>query len=218
MVHLHGGRIVVPCHKFELANVLRIVKGTMTALMDGGGKVDGTVAARQEASEFELLFYEHYEPVVRLLTRLTGSRAQADELANEVFWRLSRRPASVLSQENVAPWLYRTAINLGIDTLRAARNRQRYERDAGRDALQQTKPDALEDLVRREQQRRVQHVLSKIKPVRAQLLLMRSCGWPYRQMAEALGLATGSVGTLLNRAEVEFRKRYLEVVKKEEKK
>ena len=40
------------------------------------------------------------------------------------------------------------------------------------------------------------------------LLILRNSGLAYAEIAEALGMAPGSVGTLLARAEREFKRRY----------
>jgi RNA polymerase sigma factor (sigma-70 family) len=195
----------------------------MAAIFDGNDVISESPTdspsarvASQDESEFEFLFLEHYERVLRLLIRLTGDRGQAEELSNEVFWRLSRRPASWLLTQNIGPWLYRAAMNAGIDAIRASGKRTRYEGSAARDTkdgLHHNGP--LEDLLRDENRRRVREALSALDPVCAQLLLMRSGGSSYKEIAESLGVSVGSVGTLLNRAEEKFRKKYLALTVKE---
>jgi RNA polymerase sigma-70 factor, ECF subfamily len=165
--------------------------------------------------EFEAIFLEHYPRVLGILLRLTGNRAQAEDLANDVFWRLSRRPVHWLVTNNVGGWLYRTATYAGIDALRAANRRRHHEHAA---ALDDHAGPALPlaGVLREEARRSVQHVLASMKPAQAQLLLMRADGCSYRELAQALKVAPGSVGTLLNRAEAEFRKRYLRATGKKE--
>ncbi len=160
--------------------------------------------------EFEAIFLAHFERVLGVLIRLVGSRAQAEELANEVFWKLSRQPVKWLLTNHVAGWLYKTATHAGIDALRTSAHRKRYEKAAALDARANEYSEAgpLGDMLREEKRRRVQQVLSSMKPAQAQLLLMRASGSSYRELAEALHVAAGGVGTLLNRAEAEFRKRY----------
>jgi RNA polymerase sigma-70 factor (ECF subfamily) len=170
----------------------------------------------RDESEFEVLFLEHYPRILRVLMRLTGDRAQAEELSNEVFWRLSRQPQSWLLTTNVAPWLYRIAVNLGIDAFRTSAKRARYESDAARDGSSSPPQDGpLDSLLRKENRIRVQQVLVAMKPVRARLLLLRSCGASYKDLAESLDLSVASVGTLLTRSDTEFRKKYLALTAKE---
>ena len=68
--------------------------------------------------------------------------------------------------------------------------------------------NALDDVLREERCARVREVLGGLKPRDAQLLLLRAEGLAYRELAEALGVQPGSVGTLLARAEAEFEKRF----------
>jgi len=63
---------------------------------------------------------------------MLGDHARAEDLANEVFLKLYRRPLSQDSGGNVPGWLYRTATNLGIDALRSLARRNRYEQEAAR--------------------------------------------------------------------------------------
>jgi RNA polymerase sigma-70 factor (ECF subfamily) len=161
--------------------------------------------------DFEAIFLEHYARVLGVLVRVVGNRSHAEELANEVFWRLSRQPASWLLANDVGGWLYRTAVHAGIDALRASTHRKRYETaaalHAGNSAVSET--GALHELLREEQRIVVRQVLGAMKPVQAQILLMRADGLSYKELAETLQLAVSGIGTLLNRAEAEFRKRYL---------
>ena len=75
----------------------------------------------------------------------------------------------------------------------------------------------LHDLLRDEEATRVRAVLQSMKPAQAQLLLMRASGASYKELSETLEVAIGGVGTLLNRAETEFRKRYLKLTEGKEK-
>jgi RNA polymerase sigma-70 factor (ECF subfamily) len=60
-----------------------------------------------------------------------------------------------------------------------------------------------------ERQVRVRETLANLKVRQAELLLLRSSGLSYREVADTLGLNPASVGTLLRRAEEAFRKEYV---------
>src|SRR5215831_14148314 len=72
----------------------------------------------------EGLFRDHYPKVVGMLTRLTGDRGQAEELASDAFCKLSGR-RGILDHENLTAWLYRAATNAGLDALRSNARRKR---------------------------------------------------------------------------------------------
>jgi RNA polymerase sigma factor (sigma-70 family) len=160
-----------------------------------------------DEADFRRIFQQHYARIVDLLVRLLGDRGHADEVANDAFWRLYRQP-TLQTDGNVGGWLYRTATNLGIDALRMSARRRQHEDAAGRNARESIQDGPLHDLLRDETCRRVRQVLSLLKPAQAQLLILRSAGMSYKEIADALAVKATSVGTMLNRAEEEFRNRY----------
>ncbi len=159
-------------------------------------------------ADFRAVFLQHYARIVAILVRLLGDRQPAEEVANDAFWRLYREHGLQVDG-NVGGWLYRTATNLGIDALRASHRRRQYEGAAGRMAEGSTNTNPLHDLLREEKCQRVRAVLGSIKPAQAQLLLLRTSGFSYKELAAALDLKMSGVGTMLNRAEEEFRNCYL---------
>ncbi len=105
--------------------------------------------------------------------------------------------------------LSHAATNLGIDALRASGRRRRYEEAAGGASDEGGVGGPLDALLREEKCRRVRVVLALIKPTQAQLLILRSSGLSYKELADALDVKVSGIGTMLNRAEEEFRIRYL---------
>jgi DNA-directed RNA polymerase specialized sigma24 family protein len=67
----------------------------------------------------------------------------------------------------------------------------------------------LDDLLREEKCRRVRSILASIKPAQAQLLILRNSGLSYKELADVLDVKMSGIGTMLIRAEEEFRNRYL---------
>ena len=166
---------------------------------------------------FEELFLNHYGRIVTILRRLLGDRGQAEELTNEAFLKLYRKPLAQVPDGNVPGWLYRTAVNLGIDALRAAARRKKYEQAAAADeARGQQSEDAYKQVLRAERRQRVRNVLADLNPSHAQLLVLRAGGHSYKEVADALGISRGSVGTMLIRSEAAFEKRYRELFGGEE--
>jgi RNA polymerase sigma-70 factor, ECF subfamily len=157
--------------------------------------------------DFEELFNQHWGPLCRILCQFTGDEAEAEDLALEALLQLYHRPPA--DPSNLSGWLYRVATNLGLNALRARKRRERYETEAGDLALRATNPDdpaiSLEQQLERQ---RVRNTLQAIKPRSAQILILRHSGLAYAEIATALGIAPGSVGTLLVRAEKEFERAF----------
>jgi RNA polymerase sigma-70 factor (ECF subfamily) len=149
----------------------------------------------------------HWSPVCKTLYYLVGDWDEVQDLALDTFWRLYTRPPRDLT--NLGGWLHRVATNLGRNAVRARRRRQRYEEAAGTLKLQRAVPiDPADEVERRENQEQVRHVLSRMKPRRARILILRHTDHTYAEIADILGVAPGSVGTMLARAERDFERRY----------
>jgi RNA polymerase sigma-70 factor, ECF subfamily len=163
------------------------------------------------AQAFEELFLSAYPRLVGLLRRMLGDSGRAEEIANEAFLKLHGTVLPPTLRANVAGWLYRTAMNLGIDDLRARNRHMPLADEASRAVSASSQPEnGLRVLLRTETQQRVRLVLSKLKPEWAQILFLRASGYSYKEIATHLEIPASSVGTMLIRAEAGFEKCYLE--------
>lgn len=154
-----------------------------------------------EAMDLESIFAAHYDRVARTIAFVIGDGGRAEELAVEVFLRWPRRKHS-----NWEAWIYRTAVNLAIDELRKQARRRRFD---GVLAVF-VSPQTPEEIHHSNQERdRVRSVLARMQPRDAELLILRAQGFSYQELAAALALKPGSVGTLLSRAGETFRKEYI---------
>ncbi len=157
--------------------------------------------------DLEAAFQAYWGRICTALYRLVGDWDEAEDLALETFCRLHGRPPR--NREGLASWLYRVATHLGLNALRARRRRREYEERAGALALERADPaDPAEALERDERRARVRHVLAQMRPRVARILILRHSGLSYAEIASSLGVAPGSVGTMLARAEKEFERRY----------
>lgn len=161
-------------------------------------------------ADFDALFHQHWERICRILFSILGDWSEAEDLALETFVRLHQRPPA--QADNLGGWLYRVATNMGLNALRARQRRQRYEEQAGARHLEEYPPQDPAAAIEREQERqRVRAALSAIPQRAAQILILRHSGFSYREVASAVGVAPGSVGTLLARAEKQFERAYKKV-------
>jgi len=161
---------------------------------------------------FEELFLEHYPRLVKVLVRLVGSSGQAEELAADAFYRLHQHRAQNRAEENLAGWLYRTAVNLGLDALRANSRRSRREEQAQQEqgAMTTHAPgNPLYELLAEEQRARVRNVIFRLKPIQGQVLLMGSSGFTCKEIAAVLGVKSDSLYVLISRAKAQFEKEYV---------
>lgn len=155
-------------------------------------------ARGQDQAQFEELFRSHYAAVYRALYRLVGD--EADDVAQEAFLRLYRQ-APELRGADAGPWLYRVAVNLGYNALRGRARRERRQLAVAHDeqASEDSDPAAAAELAA--EQALLRRALAALTEREASLLVLHAEGLSYRELAEALGIRPGSVGTLLARAE-----------------
>lgn len=173
-----------------------------------GSATDLSAVADIEDAHFDIeaAFRANYVRIARLIARVVGDSARAEELAVEVFLKLWRSPKAQAG--NYEAWLYRVALRRGLDELRKRGRRHRYETLFGLlPAAHPATPEQLHSAT--EQQERVRSVLATLEPRQVELLILRSHGCAYEEIARILNLNGASVGTLLSRAQDAFRKEYV---------
>ena len=159
--------------------------------------------AQNNAGQFEAVFDDHWSHIYNIIFRLVGDQDEAQDLALETFWQYYRKPPA--RQENISGWLYRVAVNLGFNALRARKRRSHYETEAGGQVIEEkSAPDAEQELILAERRRDVREVLERMKPRSANLLILRYSGLTYAELAAALQLKPSSIGKMLARAQAEF--------------
>lgn len=167
-------------------------------------------AVRLVSGDFDSLFLAHHQSVFRLAYRIARTREEAEDLTQEAFLRLHRSPGVWQGSPDgarVRAWLYRVVTNLAYNSLRSRSRRERREDAVG--LYEAGAADSTEALAEREEQRcEVQQALSTLPQRQMQLLLLRYAGLSYKELAETLNLAPGSIGTLLSRAERAFAQVY----------
>jgi RNA polymerase sigma-70 factor (ECF subfamily) len=159
---------------------------------------------REVPFDFETIFHLEYDRVARIIARVVGEPARAEELAVDVFWKLWRNPRA--QGDQVGGWLYRTAVRTGLYELRRNRRRARFE-----PFLRFTREPLDPEQIRAaaEEQEHVRRVLARMSARQAELLLLRGNDLSYEELANALQLNPASIGTLISRAQGAFRKEYI---------
>ena len=155
---------------------------------------------------FVELYDMHFARVRRFLDRLSGDPALAADIAQDAFVRLYRRGSS---PDEPAAWLITVALNLLRNSKSTAARRHRLLSTARAEATLADSargPDELAESA--DLRRRVRAALERVPERDRQLLLLRSEGYRYHELAAALSLNLASVGVLLARAKRTFRAAY----------
>ena len=150
----------------------------------------------------------HFQTVRRFLDRLSGDPVLAGDIAQDTFVRLYRRGSP---PDDPAAWLITVALNLLRNSRSTSARRTRLLSRVRGEATIGDPVDAPDAAVESADQRaRVRAALERLPEREQQLLLLRSEGYRYEELATALGLNPASVGVLLARAKRAFRAAYQE--------
>ena len=160
-----------------------------------------TVVERTEPADersFDRIYREQRLAVERHLVYLTGDVHLAEDLAQETFGKLYES----IGREGVEPrnpraWLLTVASNLAYNRFRADSRREARESSLA-PAPESDRDDVID----------VRRALARLDARDRTVLLLRHTGFSYAEIAEAVGVAPGSVGTTLARAQRRFRQTY----------
>ncbi|HEU4878291.1 MAG TPA: sigma-70 family RNA polymerase sigma factor [Gemmatimonadaceae bacterium] len=163
-------------------------------------------------TDVERLFRTYNAALVRYLTRRLGDRDWAEEVAQETFVR-------ALRQDNIAnerAWLFAVATNLVRDEARKDARRRRHLAllaEQERDTVVEPESTSVERAQEAAFARKAVDALAERDRL---ALLMREEGLDYGEIAEALELSPGSVGTTLSRARRRLVENYEELQRQRE--
>jgi RNA polymerase sigma-70 factor (ECF subfamily) len=164
----------------------------------------GRADPRRPKDPFEALFRAEYAKVVAIANRVLADRHEAEDVAQEVFIDFHRRhPADAPFGPS---WLHAAAVHTALNRLRGRKRRERREAAASAEpgAGETTDPQRLVE--QDESRRQVREALRRLPTKPASVLVLRYSGLSYAEVASALGVGIGQVGTLLRRAEAALRK------------
>ena len=156
----------------------------------------------------------HKDRLVNYLTRLTGHRDRAEELAQETFLRVFQSSSRYREEGKFLPFLYRIATNL-------ARSEERKERRArwfaslpvGPEAsaasafhAASTGPTGDAGLIRAERGRMLRQALRGLPlAFRVPVVLFAVEGWSQRAIADLMGCREGTVKSRIHRGRERLR-------------
>jgi len=174
-----------------------------------------------DVGAFEMLVRRHQGWVFTLALRMLGDRAEAEDMAQEIFLKAYRGLKRFKGASRFSTWLYAIASHHCLNQLEARRRQPLPQGWAGgrpdhgetdpptavdRLADQAPRADAL--LERTDLARIVQTELANLTAEHRIILVLRDIqGLSYEEIAQALGLELGTVRSRLHRARMEMRAR-----------
>ena len=154
-------------------------------------------------SGFERFFRANYPVVVRIAQGVVGDSHAAEDVAQDVFIAAQRRFSEPDGSAHATAWVRLAAVHTGLNHIRGGRRRDSRQLRSG--ALLAS-PGPEEVVLDRESQVSVREALAHIPRRSATVLVLRYSGLSYGEVASAMGIGIGQVGTMLRRAEAAMRK------------
>lgn len=171
------------------------------------------LAVQRESSEaFDALFRKYIGQVVAFASSYVGTRARAEELAQDAFTQLYRTRHRYQPRARFKTFLYRIVTNLCLSEVRRSYHRMqvgdasRSQDEASADAADVGARTGEDDLALREDVEKMRRAVQGLPAQqRAALLLARVEGLSYEEVARSLACSVSAVKSLIHRATVSLR-------------
>lgn len=159
--------------------------------------------------DIESAFREHHARVLRAAYRVTGSMADAEDVAQTVFLRLAGRPPQERSIDNLGSYLHRAAVNAAVDVVRKRETLPSVPLDGPEDGPRgpvlvspRREPDT-------DMHRWLRQALVKLHPRTAEMFVLRYLeGYDNREIAGMMQTQAAVVSVTLFRARARLQKDY----------
>ena len=193
---------------------LKVVEASMFSPSTPEPEIEWMARIRDGDMEaFRLLVEAHQSRVINTISKLLGSDAEAEDLAQQVFIRVWRSAARYQPTAKFTTWLFRITRNLVFNELR----RRKHFANQGEDSPEpveraEREPDRV--LLEDELQEAIQTAIQQLPEAqRMAIVLRRYEEMPYEEIARVMGTTVPAVKSILFRARAELREKlakYLE--------
>ncbi len=174
--------------------------------------VDATAHGDHEA--FEALVKRYQSPLLNFIYRFLGDRGAAEDLTQEVFFRVYQAAPRFEARAPVSSWIFKIAYNLSINEVkRRSRMASLTQRVASAEmgVVDQTSAGST---VNYELKDEIMSALDRLpENQKAALLLRVNEGLNYREIAEIMQLSVQSVESLIFRARKHLKQTLREIAK-----
>jgi RNA polymerase sigma-70 factor (ECF subfamily) len=164
--------------------------------------------AEGDDSAFEILVYRHQTSILNLIYRFIGDRAQAKDLAQEVFLRVWQAAKTYKPEAKFTTWLYRITANLCLNELKSSRRKKLFQflrSDAdneihGEKDFPDGSPSPEDLLLAKERSHQITKALQGLpENQRMAVILKRYDDLSYEEIARVMGCSVPAVESLLVR-------------------
>lgn len=182
-----------------------------------------------DEARFNELLDETYKKVYNMAYRLAGTRADAEDLTQEAYYRAYRSFKDYEGDRPFENWIFRIVTRLFLDLLRSRRRRVKavsydapLQRDGGDDNLYfdmaDDAPNAEQTMMNTSLSEEMQMALDSLSPEQRTLVILADVeNVPYKDIAEMLDKPVGTIRSRLHRTHKLIRHRLEQARRKNEK-
>lgn len=157
-----------------------------------------------------ILFERHHKALFNFFLRLTANRTASEDLLQDVFLRMLKYRSSYQGTSHFSFWMYQIARNGWVDYLN--KHRKHYHEYEKQNDVASRDPIASERMECEQEEVHIHRALQRL-PLedREVLLLSRFEQMKYKEIAEILGCAEGTVKARVHHALKKLRDAYCQI-------
>ncbi|MGB8472716.1 MAG: RNA polymerase sigma factor [Candidatus Acidiferrum sp.] len=165
------------------------------------------IMVTQAAAELEDVFRTHHSLVLKAAYRVTGSMADAEDVAQSVFLRLARGTIDHSRISNLQSYLHRSAVNAALDLIRARGHRESVPVEVA-DELQSNPSLSPERVHSSSEMKQVlRRELAQLNPRAAEMFTLRYLeGLDNPDIAQMMNTSQAVVAVTLHRTRARLQK------------
>lgn len=168
-------------------------------------------AINKDRDAYKILVERYQGRAFALAYRILQSREDAEDVVQESFVKAYLSLSSFKGQSSFYTWLYRIVRNMTIDVKRKTSRQSKREVDVGDVSFERIQESETlfvkqesgpeEDLMRKEQRKRIVDALSGISEEHRSVIILREVdGLDYQQIADVTGVSKGTIMSRLHYA------------------
>ena len=157
--------------------------------------------AAAPAALLEKAFTRHQSQLLGTLYHMLGNSDDAHDALQETFIKCWRKQNQVSEIENLKAWIFRIAVNTAHDQQKAAWKRKRKPMPPDEATLTSSNPGPQAAAQQSEYVARIRRAITQLREEEQIVFLMRqNGGLTYDEIAESIGIPTGTVKTRMRLA------------------
>src|SRR5262245_58615955 len=158
-----------------------------------------------DVGKLGVLFDRHHRSLCDFFVRMTGSRSLADDLVQDVFFRILKYRDTFRDESRFKAWMFRIARNARFDHYKKHEGETELP-DETAQILPSRSPFPGQNLEHEQQTLLLERALHKLAAEKREVLVLsRYHEMKYEQIAEVMGCEVGAVKVRVHRALKELR-------------